>query len=105
MKEKGNVFFRSLPAHNCSRNIPQPLKGSGSSPQGLFFLLEFLPLTTFVALPSYIPLHYSSPPLSLKPAELHSPTGGPSPGIVGFPLAPLLQQHDNSQPRALRTVQ
>lgn len=90
--ERKRRFARSVPAHNCSHNIPQPSKGFGSSPQGLVFQPGSLPLTTFVALPSYIPLHYCSPPLSLKSAELHSPTGGPSPGIVGFPLASLFSQ-------------
>lgn len=64
--ETKRCFVRSVPAHNYSRNIPQPSKDFGSSPQGLVFLPGSLPLTTFVALPSYIPLHYCSPPLFIE---------------------------------------
>lgn len=49
-----------LPGHNCSRNSPLLWSDSGNSLQALFCRLESLPLTTFVALPSFTSLRISS---------------------------------------------
>lgn len=55
------IVFSGLhsPEHNCFHSIPPPGTGSGSFPPGLFYRPGFPPLTAFVALPSYIPLHCS----------------------------------------------
>lgn len=87
---------RLLPEHNCFHSIPLPGTGSGSFPPALFYRQGFPHLITSVALPSYIPLHFSPVrPFQRGEAVMlwraAAQKGAPPPGIVG-PLASDSQQ-------------
>lgn len=56
---KHRRFNGLLPGHNCFHSIPRPGTGSGSFLPELFCRQGFPLLIAFVALPSYIPLHFS----------------------------------------------
>lgn len=97
---------RFLPEHNCFHSIPRRGRDSGSFPRALFYQQGFPPLIAFVALPSYIPLHFSPPCLSRWGEAVMLCTvdekGAPPPGIVG-PLVSNSQQPVTNRGYAINT--